>query len=129
MRSAAPIAVVTVPATAEHVHLLRTVAGSVAARAGRTIDAIDDLRLAVDEAAGQVLGAGPARTLTMSIASEGDGLIVELASDATPAAWPPPGPASVLALDILSALAGDVVFAVEDGAPTVRFSSPGDGSR
>jgi len=127
--SAAPIAVVTVPATAEHVHLLRTVAGSVGARAGRTIDAIDDLRLAVDEAAGQVLGAGAARTLTLSIASDGEELVVELASDADPADWPSRSPASVLALDILSALAGDVVFAVEDGAPTVRFSSLGDGSR
>ena len=41
---------ISVPARAEFLHVVRTVVGSVAARCNLTIDAIEDLRIAVDEA-------------------------------------------------------------------------------
>lgn len=40
----------TIPAHAKHVALARTAAASMAAHAGFTIDRIDDVRLAIDEA-------------------------------------------------------------------------------
>jgi serine/threonine-protein kinase RsbW len=47
--------VLTVPATAEHLSLLRTLVGYYAGRERFTIDQIDDLKMAVDEAGVQLL--------------------------------------------------------------------------
>ncbi len=44
------IVALTIPAQARHVVLARTAGASVAAHAGFTIDRIDDVRLAIDEA-------------------------------------------------------------------------------
>ena len=119
----APAVSVTVPATPGYVHVLHTVAGGVAARVGWRLDAIDDLRLAVDEAAARVLAAGRAGELRLAIEPDGTSIAVEVASDARTDAWPPGDPASALSLQILSALADDVAFELRDGGPAARFTS------
>lgn len=52
MRQVRELSIVTlaIPAHAKHVALARTAAASMAAHAGFTIDRIDDVRLAIDEA-------------------------------------------------------------------------------
>ena len=81
----------------------------------------------MDEAAARVLAAGPAGELRLAIAPDGTELRVVVASDARAGAWPPDDPTSALSIQILSALAGDVVFETRDGGPAARFTS-GNGS-
>ncbi|MEP6757883.1 MAG: hypothetical protein ABJB55_01660 [Actinomycetota bacterium] len=59
--------VVTGPAKAETVALLRTIAASVAARRDMDVVAIEEFRIAVDEAATLLLLGGHASRLEMSI--------------------------------------------------------------
>jgi len=55
-----------VPATPDLLRLVRVVASGLASRLGFSIDAIDDVRLAVDELSWTVAsGAGPASTLAV----------------------------------------------------------------
>jgi serine/threonine-protein kinase RsbW len=113
---------VSVPARGEFVHVLRSVIASVAARAEFTYDEIDDLRLAVDEASAQLIGVGPATTLSVTIRTlDGGGLEVLATIDATAAAWPPPGAEHGLAWQILSALADETRFDRADGQPALRI--------
>jgi hypothetical protein len=63
---------VTVPARAEFLHLIRSVVASVAARRDLSIDAIEDLRLAVDEAcASCCVEARPGRAISPTTTSGG----------------------------------------------------------
>jgi hypothetical protein len=55
------------PARPETVGLLRAVAATLAARLGMDIAEIEELRVVVDEASTLLLGAGPARLLTMRL--------------------------------------------------------------
>jgi serine/threonine-protein kinase RsbW len=119
----APAVSVTVPAAPGYVHVLRTVTAGVAARVGWRLDAIDDLRLAVDEAAARVLAAGPASELRLQIIRDGARVGIVVGSNANPGAWPPNDPANALSLEILSALAADVAFEVVDGGPVARFTA------
>ena len=113
---------VSVPARGEFVHVLRSVIASVAARAEFTYDEIDDLRLAVDEASAQLIGVGPATTLSVTIRTlAGGGLEVLATIDATASAWPPPGAEHGLAWQILSALADETRFDRADGQPALRI--------
>ena len=60
MRSPSPqdAVVVSVPAEADHVHLFRAVTASVASRLPLSFDAIEDLKLAVDEGCARLLAVG-----------------------------------------------------------------------
>ena len=80
---------VSVPARAEHVHLLRTVTGAVAAHLALSLDDVDDLRLAVDEACARLLALpGEPRTLRLDLRPMRGRIEVVLGVDAT-ATWPP----------------------------------------
>ena len=75
-----------VPADPAYVAVLRAVTASLAARDDLTLDEIDDLRIAVDEACALLLPhARPASTLSASFGEAGDNLqitvTVELADD------------------------------------------------
>jgi serine/threonine-protein kinase RsbW len=52
--------VLTVPAETSYVSLVRTAASAVCAQADFTLDALDDLKLAVDEACALAIAAAPA---------------------------------------------------------------------
>lgn len=56
-----------IPLDASHVALLRTVVGGVAARDNFTLDQIDDLRLATEEAAIQLLKRATGEALSLRI--------------------------------------------------------------
>jgi hypothetical protein len=76
--------VVTGPAQPETVALLRAVAATVAARRDMDVVAIDEFRIAVDEAATLLLLGGRASGLEMSILATSDaGLEVRVRTDHT----------------------------------------------
>jgi serine/threonine-protein kinase RsbW len=114
---------VRVPARPDFVHVLRSVIASVAARADLSIDDIEDLRLAVDEACAHLLAIrGFPTTLTMRVAVLADGGIeVATSVDIDDATWPPGGAERSLAWQVLSALADEARFELVDGRPVVRL--------
>jgi hypothetical protein len=74
--------VVTGPARAETVSLLRSVAASVGARADMDVVAIEEFRIAVDEAASLLLLGGQASRLEMSLVpTTGTGVEVRVRTD------------------------------------------------
>lgn len=112
---------VSLPAQPEYLHILRSVVASAAATMDFTIDAIDDLRLVVDEACGQVLELSPdSKQLTLTIATRGDTLELTVSTDGSPARAPESVQDS-MAWTILSALSDSV--SIEDGGlPAVRLT-------
>jgi anti-sigma regulatory factor (Ser/Thr protein kinase) len=118
---------VTVPADAGVVQLLRTIVAGVGARVGMTYDSIDDLRLAAQEAVGQImLVTGSNGSISMSVETSERGLELRLSTDRVIGAWPPPGIEGSLAWTILSTLVSDVSLGGEDGAASVRLVKPLD---
>lgn len=79
---------VDVPATAVFIQVLRNVVAGVAARLDLPIDEIEDIRLAVTEAASLLLEDGDATLLQMSIGRDGDTMEVILTSDGRVDPWP-----------------------------------------
>jgi serine/threonine-protein kinase RsbW len=118
--------VVTIPARPEVVHILRSVAASVASRSDLTIDAIDDLRIAVDEASAQLISAAPdASTLTMIAEAEGSHAEIQLCTSGEVATWPPDGLERSLAWQVLNGLADEVSFGRTSQGPTVVIRKRG----
>src|SRR5436305_13839229 len=82
--------VVSVPARAEFMQLLRAAVGSVAARVDFTYEAIDDLRIAVDEACARMLSVpGEATTLFLRITPGETEIEVLVSTNGDGADWPP----------------------------------------
>jgi serine/threonine-protein kinase RsbW len=77
-----------VPATAVFVQVLRNVAAGVAARLDMPIDQIEEIRLAVTEAASLLLDEVEATSLRMTIARDADALDITLSSDGRADQWP-----------------------------------------
>jgi serine/threonine-protein kinase RsbW len=113
---------VSVPARPEFVPVLRSVVATVAARLDFPFDAIEDLRIAVDEACAQLLAVGraEARTLRLRITPSSDGMHLVASTDAR-AAWPP-GAERTLAWQVIEALADGADFETEDGGPVLRMT-------
>ena len=111
---------VAVPARAEHLHVLRTVVASVAARHGLSLDAIEDLRIAVDEACAQLLHVG-GTTLTARMLGVPEGIEVVCSSDARTDGWPPEGFDHGLAATVLLGLADTVVWEASEDGPAIRI--------
>jgi len=105
----------TVPAEAGYLALLRTVIASLAAGRDFTLDEIDDLRIAVDEAGALLLPhARPGSQLSANFAGSAGGLRVEVA--VTPPAGPLPEPdRSSFAWLVLTALTDSVELAGSGG--------------
>jgi serine/threonine-protein kinase RsbW len=70
-----------VPATPEFVQVLRNIAAGVAARLDMPIDQIEEVRLAVTEAASLLLDEVEAASLRMSIGRDAEALEVRLSAD------------------------------------------------
>lgn len=110
---------ITVPARAEFLHVVRTVVGSVAARNDLTIDAIEDLRIAVDEACAVLLplaDAGARLIARFDLEPGSLQVAVSVPSDATE-----PPSRNTFAWTVLTALAGDVEASVDDGRVTLTL--------
>ena len=94
-----------VPATPEYVGLIRSAAAHIAAHADLTIDAIDDLRLAVDEAFAVLIAHKPdSGVVTIKFKIHSERLDIELTG---PAGSPPPDKTS-FAWTVLCALVHEV---------------------
>jgi serine/threonine-protein kinase RsbW len=112
----------TVPARPEFVHVLRSVTAAVASRAPLSLDDVDDLRLAVDEACARLLALhGEAMSIRLDLRSLTDRFEVVVAVDAPTLSWPPTGFEETLAWRVLSALAENVRFELWNGAPAIRI--------
>jgi serine/threonine-protein kinase RsbW len=113
--------VVSLPAAPEHLHILRTVVAAVAARADFRVDEIEDLKLAVGESVTQLLRAGPARTIDLTLRLSPASLEAVAAVDTPPAGpWPPREYQTTLAWQVLQGLTDETTF-LEDGTTSLRF--------
>lgn len=121
--SADPISIM-VPARAEFLHVVRTVVGSVAARCNLTVDAIEDLRIAVDEACAQLLVAKGA-SIAVRIVAHPDSVDVACSTDADVTTWPPDGIQHTLASQVLQGLADAVSWERDGDGPAVRVTKRG----
>jgi serine/threonine-protein kinase RsbW len=115
----------SVPARAGSLHVVRTVVGTAAAHSQLTIDEIDDLRLAVEEAAAQLLEVG-GETLSLRIQRIEDGLEVIVWVDAGAVSWPPEGMERTLAYQILKGLSDTVAWDQSPAGPAVRVVKRSD---
>jgi serine/threonine-protein kinase RsbW len=113
---------VSVPARAEFVHVLRSVTAAVAARLPLSLDDVDDLRLAVDEACARLLALpGEPSTFRLDLRTLPDQFEMVAAVDASTPTWPPTGFEDTLAWRVLGALAENVRFELWNGAPAIRI--------
>lgn len=115
--------VVTVPAAPEFVHVLRSVLASVAARLDLGYDAIEELRIVVDECSGLLLrlpSAGPELYLRATL--EEGSVHITLCVEAEPGAWPDPSIEQGLAWRVLGGLTDEAAFVQWDGRPAVRVT-------
>lgn len=104
----------TVPADPAYVSVVRTVTASLAARRDFTIEEIDDLRIAVDEASALLLPhAGPAGSLSATFGGAGSTLTIEVSVPAGGTAAEPDQ--TSFAWMVLSALADSVASTTGDG--------------
>ncbi len=125
MGSPAPagIVVVSVPARAENVHVIRAVTASVASRVPISFDGIEDLKLAVDEASARLLAVGAsANTLQLRIEAFDDRLEATASVDVVVGSWPPPGIEDTFSWRVMSALVDVVTLDVDAGFPTIRMT-------
>lgn len=117
------VVAVTVPARAGSVHVLRAVTASVAAAMRIPYDGVEDLRLAVDEASGWLIGDGKGdATLTLRLEAREDRLEISVTSDAVRAEWPPSGVEATFAWRVLTALVDDVTLELDGTGPSIRLS-------
>jgi serine/threonine-protein kinase RsbW len=72
---------VRIPATAGHLALLRTAVGGFAARDRLTIDQVEDLRMAVEEAAVQLLRHARGERIDLDVSGTSTGVEVRLHAD------------------------------------------------
>jgi hypothetical protein len=76
------------PASPHTIRVFRAVAASLAARAGMAIDAVEECKILVDEAATMVLRAGSAGSLSFTVEVLEGSVRAVVESDADPAGWP-----------------------------------------
>lgn len=112
----------TVPADGAYLGVLRTAAAGLAARLHFTLDEIEDLRIAVDEACAMLIRlATPAAALRCRFALTDDELGVEVAVPTAPDATLP-APSS-FAWKVLTALAGSPSASVSDATATIALTA------
>jgi len=97
---------IQMPAEGAYLSVLRTATAGLAARLDFTLDEIEDLRIAVDEACGMLLGqAAPGATLECDFTLGPDRISIAITA---PSQQPRPPSRDTFAWTVLSALAGTV---------------------
>ncbi len=108
-----------VPASGAYLTVLRTTAARLAARIGFTLDDIEDLRIAVDEAGAMLLPLATSdSTMQCSFQLQTDTLDVVVSVPTTNGDLPG---RNSFAWTVLSALAGDVQSRTEDGRVSIML--------
>ena len=115
---------VSVPSRTEFIALLRTVTGGVATRMELPLDAIDDLRLAMDEAVALLLTASRgASRIEMRLDPTDAELIATVGTDEPVELWPPHGYQDTLPWQVISGLTDSARMARSElGTPTITFA-------
>lgn len=104
---------IRLPAESAYLSVLRTATAGLAARLDFTLDEIEDLRIAVDEACAILLDqALPAVTLHCSFELDTDAMRVSVSVPTTTGRLPREG---TFAWTVLTSLAGEVDAGVDDG--------------
>ncbi len=120
--TAPDVVLLTVPADGAYLSVLRTAAAGLAARLRFTLDEIEDLRIAVDEACGLLLRvARPAAELECRFAIEGEDLGVEVAVPTRSAATPPT--TSSFPWKVLASLASAASVTADDQTMTINLTA------
>lgn len=103
--------------------MLRSLASSLAVRLDFTYDDLEDLALAVSEAAAYLLRLQPeATTLSLAMSNDGDtGIEVRVSVDGPIEQVPTPDGVQWMMWHVLGALAGEASLTHEDGGPAIRF--------
>lgn len=113
---------VSVPADGRSVHVLRAVTAAVASRMRMSFDAIEDLRLAVDEASAWLLAANrDASALTLRLLPLDDRLEAVVAVEDGAGAWPPADVEQGLPWRILSALVDTLALGTDPSEPSISI--------
>jgi serine/threonine-protein kinase RsbW len=113
--------VLTLPANSAYLSVLRTATAGLAARLQFTLDEIEDLRIAVDEACAMLLDAGESADSELTC-------LFELTTDritvtvSVPSGTPSLPSRDTFAWQVLTALAGAVEAAVADGRLTIQLT-------
>ena len=114
---------VSVPARPRFVQILRAVISSVGAREELGWDAIEDLKIGVDEASAQLLALSPGGgTLTLRVEATAVALEVLVSIDAASVRWPPDGHERSLAWAVLTGLMDEARWERVDGGPALRLA-------
>ena len=111
---------VRIPPTPEHLALLRTAVAGFAARDHFTLDQVDDLRLAVEEGAVQLLKHVTGEGLTLTVNRTEPGIEVRLSADV--AGDDPVIDEESFSWVILRALADDVAIEMQQGHAAIVLS-------
>jgi hypothetical protein len=118
--STAPV-VVSVPGDPAYLHVFRAITGSVAARMRMPVDAIEDLRLAVHEAASYLISATAGAPLTLELRPTDHDLRAVVTADAVVNVWPPQGYETSLARVVMTGLVDSSMVRLSGNAPTVEL--------
>lgn len=121
------VVVITLPANSAYLSVLRTATAGLAARLDFTIDEIEDLRIAVDEACAMLLTqARPDAEITCEFSLDDDGAISVAVSVLTVDGQQPSR--ETFAWTVLSALAGEVDSSADsDRRVTITLRKQGSG--
>ena len=115
--------VVFVPARPEFLHVLRSVVASVAARVNFPYDAIEDLRIAVDEASADLLSrVHDAAQVRVRVTPSDAGVEVMVSVDPAPDGWPPAETERSLAWQVIEALADEAALVLDGDWAGVRMA-------
>lgn len=113
---------VSTPARGEYVHVLRTVAAGVGASLDLSIDEIEDLRLAVDEACAHLLKLDPEATaLRLQMEQDLAAVVVTIGLVSPANDGPAPTTDQFLTWHILAALTEGAEAVREEYGPAIRF--------
>ena len=121
------VVVLVVPADGSYLAVLRTATAGLAARLQFTLDEIEDLRIAVDEACAILLSVAPAQTeVTSQFEVTDSALSIDVSVPASGRATLPGG--NSFSWQVLTALAGEVSARTDNGRAAIRLTkrrSPG----
>jgi serine/threonine-protein kinase RsbW len=113
----------SVPARTSYVSLIRSATAAICAQADFTVDALDDLRLAVDEAAALVMSdAPPDSDISTRWQVTGPTVLIDISCPTTTGA---PVAKNTFAWTVLTALVEDVACEVSDGQLHIRLQAHG----
>jgi len=113
----------TIPAEPSHVVLARAATSAVCAQADFTVDRLDDLRLAVDEACALVIAdAPPDSQLHVHLSVSGSHVTIEVRGTSRKGM---PVATNTFAWTVLTALVDEVETSVEAGQLCIRLQADG----